>query len=90
MVVELYESGQSAVSIAEDLGIQVALVYRWKQQKEMHGSNSFTGNGNKVLTAEQKELAKLKKDLLETQLERDILKKAISIFSKSDRKGSDL
>ncbi|MFT6112476.1 MAG: transposase [Bacteroidia bacterium] len=38
------------------------------------------------MTDEQKEIAELKKKLKDTELERDILKKAVGIFSKSDRK----
>ena len=38
---------------------------------------------------EQREIVRLKKQLREAELERDILKKAISIFSKSDGKSSN-
>lgn len=40
------------------------------------------------MTAEQREIAQLKKALKEAEIERDILKKAVSIFSKSDNKYS--
>nr|WP_291785930.1 hypothetical protein [Maribacter sp.] len=43
--------------------------------------NSFPGKGNPKLTDEQKEIAELKKKLRDTEIERDILKKAIAIFS---------
>jgi transposase len=42
------------------------------------------------LTAEQLEIRRLQKELKEAQLERDILKKAVSLFSKSDGKYSGL
>jgi transposase len=42
------------------------------------------------MTDEEREIAQLKKQLREAQLERDILKKAISIFSKGDGKYSNL
>jgi transposase len=41
------------------------------------------------MTDEQKEIANLKKELRDAQLERDILKKAVSIFSKNDGKYSN-
>jgi transposase len=41
------------------------------------------------LSPEQREIAELKKALKEAQIERDILKKAVSIFSVSDRKSSN-
>lgn len=40
------------------------------------------------MTAAEQELAIVKKEIRETQMERDILKKAISIFSKGDNKYS--
>jgi len=45
--------------------------------------------GNKTMTEEQKEISRLKKELRDAQLERDILKKAVSIFSRSDGKYSN-
>ncbi|MFP5080949.1 hypothetical protein [Pedobacter sp. JCM 36344] len=41
-----------------------------------------------ILTQAEQELAILKKELRETQMERDNLKKAVSIFSRSDGKYS--
>lgn len=37
------------------------------------------------LSQEELELRQLRKELREVQIERDILKKAVSIFSKSDK-----
>jgi transposase len=48
--------------------------------------NSFPGNGKKKMTAEESEIARLQKELAEIRMERDILKKAVGIFSKSDGK----
>jgi transposase len=41
------------------------------------------------MSPEQKEIARLKKELKDAQIEREILKKAISIFSKGGNKYSD-
>jgi len=41
------------------------------------------------MTEEQKEIARLKKELRDAQLECDILKKAVSIFSRNDGKYSN-
>jgi transposase len=54
---------------------------------------SFPGNGKVILSETEQELARLRKELRETQLERDILKKAVGgpprgIFSRSDGKYS--
>jgi transposase len=42
------------------------------------------------MTDSEKEIARLQKALKEAEMERDILKKAISIFSKSDKKSTGL
>jgi transposase len=86
MAVNLVFSGKSSSEVAEDLGIRTELVNRWKREYEQHGTSSFSGKGNMNVTAEQKEIIRLKKELKDAQIERDILKKAISIFSKGDSK----
>jgi transposase len=42
------------------------------------------------LSEEQKQIRRLQKELKDAQLERDILKKAVGIFSRGDGKYSDL
>jgi hypothetical protein len=46
--------------------------------------DSFSGHGKPALSPEQAEIAKLRKQLREAEIERDILKKAVSIFSRND------
>jgi transposase len=43
---------------------------------------AFPGNGNEALTLEQKRIKELEKALRDTEMERDILKKAVGIFSR--------
>jgi transposase len=88
MVVELYRSGKTSREISEELGIGADLVRRWSREFSASGESSFSGNGNPVLTPEQRQIAELKKALRDAQIERDILKKAVSIFSRSDNKYS--
>lgn len=88
MVVELYKNGKSSTEIGRELDIPADMVRRWNREYSASGESSFTGNGKPILTPEQKEIAELKKALKEAQIERDILKKAVSIFSKSDNKYS--
>ncbi len=89
MAVELViSSDKSASEIARELGVKSDLVRRWCREFKARENGSFTGNGN--LTPEQKELAQLRKELQDIKLERDILKKAVCIFSKSDGKSSGL
>jgi len=90
MVVNLCLSGKSPKSIADELGIRDELIRRWRREYEKYGGGSFSGHGSANMTPEQKEIAKLKKELKDAQIEREILKKAISIFSKGDSKYSNL
>jgi transposase len=86
MTVELWLSGKSTSEVAADLGLRLQLVSRWKREYEQRKEGSFSGHGKPALTAEQAEIARLKKQLREAEIERDILKKAVSIFSKNDGK----
>ena len=89
MVVELSEARGNISALAAELDLQVELIYRWRREALAHLGASFPGHGNKTMTEEQKEISHLKKELRDAQLERDILKKAVSIFSRSDGKYSN-
>lgn len=89
MAVELSKYRDDIRALAKELEIRPDLLYRWRREALESQESSFPGQGNPKQTAEEKEIARLKKELRETQLERDILKKAVSIFSKSDGKYSN-
>ena len=86
--VELGNVRGNVQEIARELGIRAELIYRWRREMGSDPTLAFGGNGKKQLTEEQKELARLKKELADVKMERDILKKAVSIFSVSDRKST--
>ena len=88
MMMELLESGQKASKLSEEYDVNIQMIYRWKREYKNSNRPAFTGNGNIALTPEQEEIARLKKELKEAQMERDILKKAVGIFSKNDKKSS--
>ena len=83
--VELSNDRSNLSELARELGIKVSLLYKWRKEYQQFGTGSFPGNGNLKLTPEQERIHELEKKLKDAELERDILKKAISIFSKSDR-----
>jgi len=89
MAVELSHLRDDISKLAEELEIKPNLLYRWRREAQRAQGGAFPGHGNPKLTEEQKEIANLKKELREAKLERDILKKAVSIFSKSDGKYCD-
>ncbi len=82
MLVELLRSGRTAKELSEEYNLNSGIIRRWRREYE---SNSGDFSKKKELTKEEEELKLLKKELREVQLERDILKKAVSIFSKSDK-----
>ena len=55
---------------------------RWHTQYRKHGERAFPGHGKENLTPQEAENRRLKKELADTQIERDILKKALAIFTK--------
>ena len=89
MAVNLLFAGKSTKEVATELGIRTELVRRWRREYEQFQEGSFSGHGNANMTDEQKEIARLRKELRDTQEERDILKKAVRIFSKNDGKFSN-
>lgn len=87
--VELSNVRGNVQEISRELGVNAELIYRWRKEMQNRPLLAFSGNGVKQLTEEQKELAKLRRELADVKMERDILKKAVSIFSVSDRKSSN-
>ncbi len=90
MAVNLCYIGKTATEVGQELGVQSGLISRWKREYESNKEGSFSGNGNPVMSDTEKEIARLKKELKEAQLEREILKKVVSIFSRSDSKNTSL
>lgn len=82
MIAELLNSGRKVREITEEYGVESSCIRRWGREfKEKSGDFSK----KRELTPEQIELKRLHRELKEVTLERDILKKAVGIFSKSDR-----
>ena len=71
--------GGNASKIARNLGINPNLLSRWVREYKTDKEHSFPGLGN---VKESDEIRKLQKELADTKMERDILKKALAIFSK--------
>ena len=72
-------SGKRAAQIERDLGIHQGQLYAWKRQFAKHGSDAFPGHGH--LSEPEAELRRLQRENAVLRQERDILKKAIAIFS---------
>ena len=81
--VELSFARGNAKEIARELGIRPELLYRWRREYQRYEKNSFPGKGKPKMTD-------LESELRDAKMERDILKKAVSIFSRSDGKSTNL
>ena len=73
-------SEKSAVEIEQDLGITAGLLYQWKRADKQKVQAAADGSA-----AETAELRRLRKELELVKQERDILKKAVSIFSRPNQ-----
>ena len=78
--VKLYLSrGGSYSQVSKELGIPSATLVGWVHSHRKNGTKAFPGKGH--LHPENAELVKLQRELARTREERDILKKALGIFS---------
>jgi transposase len=75
-------SEKTVEEVARDLGIAHSNLRRWRAQYSKNGELAFPGKGKQRLTPQEEEIRRLKKELDEVQQERDILKKALAIFTK--------
>jgi len=81
---------ESVKDLADRFEISENTIYNWRSKYLKNKEASFSGKGNKRMTESERKIEELEKELREARLERDILKKAVGIFSKNDRKFSDL
>jgi transposase len=78
--VELFKtSGKAKSHIARDLGISDSALNKWCKEFEEQGQEAFPGKGHQ--TTIEEEMKKLKRENEILRQERDILKKAVSIFA---------
>ncbi len=79
-------SGKSVSQVAQDLGINRSMLSRWQKEQASYGDRAFPGAGKLMRgTDQEEEIRRLKKELAIAQEERDILKKAMAIFSKTPK-----
>jgi transposase len=84
------DKDQSIKELGERFELSAGTIYNWRNKYFKYEKNAFPGHGNKLETDQEREISRLKKELKEAKLERDILKKAVGIFSKNDKKFSNL
>lgn len=73
-ILKMHEDGRSIASLAEAFSIKSHVLYRWRKLARQAADPSQA--------ATNKEIIRLGKELARITQERDILKKALSIFSR--------
>ena len=79
----LNSGGKNGHEIEKDLGIGAGQIYRWRKQLEAENGSvrAFPGTGK----PRDEELTRLKRELAIAREERDILRKAVAIFSRAQK-----
>ena len=75
------EEGMARKEVARDLGIDPGSLRQWIKQFSDDPERAFPGKGH----VRDEELRQLRREVKQLRMERDILKKAIGIFSRMPR-----
>lgn len=75
--------GHTVEQVANDLGVNLYTLRSWIRAVKKEGREAFRGSGQR--TAEEKDLQALRRELELVKQERDILKKALAVFSRDAR-----
>ena len=78
----LLKSGITANELSDEYEINSGIIRRWSREFR---AKSGDFSKKREVSKEELELKALKKELRNIRMERDILKKAVSIFSRSDQ-----
>jgi transposase len=73
--------GKSVMRTAKDLGLAGSVLSRWVEQARADRGTSQRGT---LTTEEKEEVTRLRKEVRELRLEREILKKAAAFFAKEN------
>ena len=75
-------SSKTVGQVAADLGINESLLRRWAHQADVDAGN---GRAEELTSDEKKELGRLRREVRELRMEREILKKATVFFAKESQ-----
>jgi len=75
-VLRLVANGESILGVAQKMGISDSIIHAWRAAEKK------TKGGEKSTSTLEEEVETLRRQLRQTELERDILKKAVAIFSR--------
>jgi len=86
IVLESQEDSAIIEDLADRYAIHPNTLRRWRREYSSYNENAFPGKGNESLTDEQRENKRLHKELKDSLLANEILKKALGIISSPNRK----
>jgi transposase len=75
------DEGKTVAQVARDLDLTASALMKWVVQARADRTQGRTG----LTTEERAELARLRKEVRELRMERDILKKAAAFFAKESK-----
>jgi transposase len=79
------EENRPQAEVEHNLGISQGLLCRWIGSTEAHPVDPFPGKGHRSKDPRDSEIRKLQRELANALEERDILKKAIAVFSRTPK-----
>lgn len=77
------EGGHRVTEVVRDLGLRPDMLRRWQRELAEDQRQAFPGQGH--LKPDEEEMRRLRRELDRVREERDILKKALAIFSGPSR-----
>lgn len=76
------EQGYKVTEVARNLEIGASMLNRWKKEFESNQQKAF--DKTSIITPEQEELIRLRKEVPQLRMEKEILKKAAAFFVKEN------
>lgn len=77
-------SGKTMADLERELGISKGILKQWVRAAQQDGEQAFPGHGH--LKTDEERVRQLERELALVKEERDILKKAIAIFSQTSKR----
>ena len=77
------QEGVSLTQVAQDLGLNASMLWRWRKEGNLEGPKAFCGQGY----ARDEEVVRLKRELGRVKRERDFLRDAAAYFAKESTHG---
>lgn len=81
----LQSSGKSAAALERELGITNGMLLKWRDRYHVKPGEPVSSIEPSDMEAAKREIQQLKRELAVVREERDILKKVVNIFSRTDK-----